>query len=460
MAGQGTSVSPFALAPNESATELILCVEPCEKASDTLANEILQVAAKMRVTAPVDAASVRATIAQASKGERARAVVAKGKQVVHGVDGRLIWSKRITSSQSEQGGRLSHYVGRLEKRIVKRDDPLAKVVPETDGTDGVDVFGRTVKAHKGKPLKIAAGANVREKDGIFYAAKDGCVACDKGKIRVEEVLYIEGDVDFETGNIDFPGAVAVKGGVLDLFRIKAGGAVEVNGLVEAAAITAVGDVEMQGGVEGKKKGVILSRGNVSAKFLVNAEVQARKDVCVETQIISSKVMSLGAVKAPEGAIAGGEVTALAGVDAETIGSETAVPTAVTAGVNYTLAGLTKAAQKIAADSQGRLDIIGAELKAIDAKPLTDETKAKRAALNEEKSSIEKAIESAAKRRDDGIDLVEKAARPVIVVRKVIYPGAVIRLGNCRTTINEAIAGPLKLVPDKATGTVRFVALGD
>jgi uncharacterized protein (DUF342 family) len=422
-------------------------------------SDVMAAIAKMKLVVPVDEAAVKAACEAAVGGTHSPVVIARGALAVPGTDGRLIWSKNLTE-RAKQTGQVSHYVGRMANRVVKTGEPLVKLVPEAPGTDGKDIYGKVLKAPKGKALRIHAGANIREDQGIYFALKDGLVTLVNGKIRVDEIFVVEDNLTFEVGNVDFPGSVIIRGGVLDLFEVKAGASIEVDGLVEGANLTAGGDIEVQGGIAGKKKGVVRCRGTLTTKFLVNAEVYAGKDVCVETQIVTSKVMVHGAVKAPEGAIAGGEVSALGGIDAETIGSESGTKTVVTAGINYTLAGLVAKTEATITEARKELAAIEKELNSVGGKDLTPEARERIGVLEAKRAEANDRIAAADKRRNDEITLTRDQAHAVIVVRKTLHPGVVVRLGDCRVTIDETINGPVKLVPDRTKNIIRFVATGD
>ena len=455
MASEAKPQRAFTLTAENQATELKLVIAPNAGPADELERNISQEAAGLAPAVALDKDALRGTCEAAAKGMQAAAVIARGVAPVNGCDGRLVWSKRITGA-SRQSGRFSHYLGRLEKRIVKKDEPLAKVFAETQGTDGKDIYGKVLKARKGKPLRVKAGANIREKDGIFYAEKDGLARLDGGKLVLDEVFSVDGNLTFEVGNINFPGSVVIGGGVLDLFEVKAGGSVEIGGLVEAAMITAGGDVEMKGGVEGKRKGVIRSRGSVNAKFLVNAEVYAEKDVCVETEIISSKVAALGAVKAPEGAIAGGEVAALGGIDAGTIGSESAAPTVVVAGAAYMLARTLNEAEAAVNEGKKELAAVDREIGSCRGMEPSAAAKDKLAKLEGAKAQIADRIARSERERARVLEFARSAARPVILVRKAIHPGVKIQLGNVKGSVHETLHGPLKVLADAANSVLRFV----
>ena len=67
-----------------------------------------------------------------------------------------------------------------------------------------------------------------------------------GKINVEPIYTIPGDVNLRTGNILFLGSVIVKGNVEDGFSVKAAGNIEVFGSVGKCLVDAEGDISPQG----------------------------------------------------------------------------------------------------------------------------------------------------------------------------------------------------------------------
>jgi len=456
VASEAQPSAHFTLSTPDHSTRVVLTISGEKRPADIMQADVSGAISKMKLAVPIDEAAVAAACEAASEGKSVEAVIAAGKPLVHGVDAKFLWSKKI-SGPSEKGGRLSHYLGRLEKRVVKAGEPLAKLVAETPGSDGLDVYGRALRAQKGKPLKIRPGLNVREQDNIFYAEKDGLVRLDDGKLLIDEIFLVEKNLDFEVGNIDFPGSVIIQGGILDLFQVKAGGSVQVGGLIEAANITAGGDVEANGGITGKRKGVIRCAGTLSAKFLINAEVYAQNDVCVETQMVTSKVMVQGSVKAPQGAIAGGEVTALGGIDVETIGSDSAAMTTVVVGVNYALADIVAETEKIVTEGKKKIAWIDSEANAAP-KNHNARMAERLKGLLAEKSTIAAQVAGAEKRRNGAVAMTRERARPVVIVRKMINPGVVIRLGDLKTTIHEPVRGPLKVIADRKTGVLRFVPI--
>ena len=85
---------------------------------------------------------------------------------------------------------------------VVQNQPLAKKIPFEDGTDGKTVTGRMIPAKSGKDTALPVGNNVHVgDDGVtIFASQNGQVVVAGGKINVEPVLTIPGDVNLKTGN--------------------------------------------------------------------------------------------------------------------------------------------------------------------------------------------------------------------------------------------------------------------
>jgi uncharacterized protein (DUF342 family) len=168
------------------------------------------------------------------------------------------------------------------------------------------------------------GKNVRmAEDGLTALAEiNGQVAISGGKIVVEPIHVINGDVNLRTGNVLFLGSVIVKGNVDDGFTVKAAGNIEVMGSVGKSVLDAEGDIIVHQGVAGKTTGVIRCGRSVWAKFIENARVEAGDLVVVSDGIIASTVLSDRKIicKGRRASIVGGRLRAVEEIDAKTLGS--------------------------------------------------------------------------------------------------------------------------------------------
>lgn len=212
---------------------------------------------------------------------------------------------------------------------------LATLTPEVRGKEGYRVSGDRILPPEVKVLRLKYAGNISlnvEGDSIVSDV-DGHVSLVDDKVFVSNVYEVV-DVDTSTGNIDFPGDVIVTGNIKTGFCVEADGNVEVKGVVEGALVKAGGNVIIARGVNGMSKGMIHAGGNVIAKFVENANINAGGYVHAEA-IIHSKVVASGdvTVTGKKGFIVGGSVKSLGNVEAKTIGSEMGGDTEIEVGVD-------------------------------------------------------------------------------------------------------------------------------
>ena len=268
-------------------------------------------------------------------------LVAVGKKPVDGKDGQIVI---IKPEQTEDGQSIADK-GKIDLRelparmrtIVKAGQTVAEIIPPTEGEEGRNVLGRVLKPKVGKPPQLKLGRNVRLiEDGKKVVAAVGgiLIAATDGTIDVNEVLNVQGDVDYSTGNIDFPGEVRIKGDVKPGFAVKAKGDVVVGGVIEAATVVSFEGSVSALGIKGREKGIVKAKEEVRAKFVENAVVEAGKAVIVDGPITNSQIKAEEKViaKGSKGVIVGGTISAGSYVEAEEIGSELGVSTHVEVGV--------------------------------------------------------------------------------------------------------------------------------
>lgn len=268
-------------------------------------------------------------------------LVAVGKKPVDGSDGQIVILKPERAEEEQTAtdrGRID--LRELPKRmrtIVKSGQPIAEIIPPTEGEEGRNVLGRVLKPKPGKPAQFKLGRNVRlVEDGkkIVSATEGILVATADGTIDVNEVLNVPGDVDYSTGNIDFPGEVHIKGDVKPGFSVKAKGDILIGGVIEAATVVSFEGSVSCLGIKGREKGMVKAKEEVQAKFIENAMVEAGKRVVVQGPITNSQIKAKEEViaKGNKGVIVGGTISAGYYVEAEEIGSELAVGTHVEVGM--------------------------------------------------------------------------------------------------------------------------------
>jgi len=202
--------------------------------------------------------------------------------------------------------------------------PLARKLPPEQGQPGRTVTGKMIPARNGKDVSVPLGRNVHMGDDgtTLIADINGLVTFISGKINVEEIFTVPGDVDPKTGNIMFLGTVIVMGNVEDGYSVKASGNIEVRGSVGKCEIVAEGDIIIHQGVAGKGGGSIQAGKNIWSKFIENASVEAGENVIVSDGLINTTIVANKKIicQGKRAAIVGGHYRACEEINAKTLGS--------------------------------------------------------------------------------------------------------------------------------------------
>lgn len=264
--------------------------------------------------------------------------VAEGTKPVNGADGRAVYNFRTTNRelhlQESKDGRVNFKELNKIENVVE-GQVLARLIPPEQGTPGQTVTGRMIPAKDGKELAPPVGANTRLADDgrTILAEINGLVKLVNGKVTVEPMYIIEGDVNVKEGNVRFLGTVIVKGSVDDGFSVSAAGDIEVMGSVGRSSLEAEGDVIVHQGIAGKGDGGVKAGGSIWSKFIENSQVEAGEMVVVSDGIINSTVFSDKRIicRGKRASIVGGHIRAAEEVDAKQLGSVAGMETLVEVG---------------------------------------------------------------------------------------------------------------------------------
>ncbi len=250
-------------------------------------------------------------------------VIAVGKSPVMGKPARLVWDVPLEPKNTEEEKRIDFKEG-LKFVPVKEGQVLVTKIPAQAGVDGRSVKGEIISS-LGEDIPLPAGSNVTvSEDGLkLLAAMDGSAYWQQGKIHIDKVLQIKGDVSYGTGNVKFNGPVVIEGDVRSGFRVEARDSIMIGGNVEAAHIySQQGDITIKYGVVGKNRAKILAGGSLTCGFIQDATIGVRGDLTVYHYIINSSVSvgGMATIKGEEGQIRGGNLTAEKGIVATVVGS--------------------------------------------------------------------------------------------------------------------------------------------
>jgi uncharacterized protein (DUF342 family) len=238
--------------------------------------------------------------------------------------------------------------GRIDYKNIDflRNAPAGTVLAvkhqRTDGIPGMSVQGRELSALRGKDKSLPIGSNTyASKDKLQVIAKtDGSISYAGGRISIQPISTISGDVSVETGNIDALGSLKVRGDVNAGYTLKVGGDLEIGGNVMDAAIESGGNVMVKGGFIGQGKGRIVAKGNVTARYVENQTIIAGGDIIIGGEAMNARMMSGNSVyfKGGKSKLVGGECTARNLIWLRDVGNETGTITVARVGYDPKLMG--------------------------------------------------------------------------------------------------------------------------
>ncbi|ABB13991.1 DUF342 domain-containing protein [Carboxydothermus hydrogenoformans] len=166
-------------------------------------------------------------------------LIARGKEPLPPVPDEIItyFTAEEEKYSVDKLGHRIYYFKSLPQ--VNEGQLLAEVKRGKPGEDGIDVFGKPVKAKGYIPVKLKAQKGAEIKDDKVYATVKGLpVRIGHTGFGVQNLLTLDRDLTYKTGNYQFVGSIKVNGNVLENVLLKAEGSVEVFGNVDSAKIYA------------------------------------------------------------------------------------------------------------------------------------------------------------------------------------------------------------------------------
>ncbi len=372
-------------------------------------------------------------------------VVAKGKLPTPGRDASIIYhfeTNNAARPELNEDGTVDFFKLNNLHQCTK-GQVLAEIIPEEKGEDGFDVYGSVMPAREVKRAAFDYGRNLeKSKDGLkLISLVDGHVSLVNNAVFVTDVYSVE-DVGTSTGNIEYHGNVEVKGNVCENFSVKTDGSVFVSGVVEGAVIEAGGDIIIARGMHGQNKGRLKAGGNVIAKFISAAEVEAAGFVEAE-QIINAKVSAGTNVNADvgKGLITGGKIVAKETVNARNIGSAMGAATIIETGTDLTSKQRLAELQKSVGDKSKAIPqmkkVLEETTKRLKAGvKLTPEQLKNARALQITLTESQAKIQEELKEIERLDKLLKNEGLSQIIIRGTMYQGVVVSISGATMTVKK------------------------
>ena len=410
-------------------------------------------------------ARVEAFLAMLSDGGEVpeRFAIAEGKAAREGTDGEFLWDESLEKKESawQDDAPVNYYT--LNSIVtVEQGRRIGTAIASTPGVDGFDVCGNIITPKK-------SPTDIQLDDTVALAPDDPCavVANVAGRpnyehrvVSIDEILLIEGDVDFAIGNVDAAVAVQITGTIRDCFSVKSKKTVSVCGAIEAADIVAQDDILVNGGIFGRRKSVVTAGRELAAKFCDEADIQAGGDVTITNGVINSHIRTEGKLIVARGALIGGQVYAREGVEVGTAGSAGCIPTKIIVGVHpdqiheaEVTSGDLIAKRELARTIREVVQPIMAQLPR-----LSPEQRERATELPIKVDAVDAKIIEEEDRQEalllEGLGI----ETPYVLVAHRIYPAVVIRIGRQQVQFEQELTGPVRIEKRKIENVTEFVAV--
>ncbi len=260
--------------------------------------------------------------------------VAEADKAVDGIDGTITYKyskDNVLAPKEDEHGFVDYKnLGLIQN--IHTNDIIAEITLPTDGTDGTDIRGVTLKAVPGKRANFTIGPGTAlSEDGLsIYAAIDGHVCFRNNTFCVDHTVTISGDVDASVGNIEFLGDIVIKGEVLEGFRVVSGKNVTVSGNVTGAEIRAGGNITIK---KGSINSSLTAHGDINCQFCEYSNISTDGNIHAQSFVICDVYCGANLTSK---ALNGGKYTVLGDTEVTYLGTKTYAPTEVIAGDNAVL----------------------------------------------------------------------------------------------------------------------------
>lgn len=412
---------------------------------------------KMKVTAPLDETLINdARTRAAADGQLVNFPIVRGTAPVLPVNGRLEWTGDYFTS-GYYIDPVTHKIDfhqKIENRAVQKDQLVVKVIPAQPGKDGRDVFGQAIKVPPAAEARLRGGPHVVWDDTAkgYRAACDGRVRLVGETLDIDEVMHIHGDVGKDTGNIAHNGQLVVDGNVESEFKIEATGNIEVKGLIYACDVTCGGNLIVHGGMNGNAGKRVTVKGDIIAKYILNATVECAGSINIQTEIFQSNIKCSGEVNCSDGRIVGGEIFAVKGITVGETGSKGNVKTSLVVGVDSSLLNEIREHSDIIDRQKDIIKKLTAVYKRLKSSWATL-TPAQKEGITEMSFNIAEAEEDIREREEKSKELRKQAYAnrdAQIVILRMVYPGASLRVADTQTGVAETLLGPVVIYQDRVS----------
>lgn len=421
------------IADDQSSATLVIAADA--DVSATNVGEIIAAIQNLKIAISQEQSATIATAFEAhrQRPERIELVIARAVAAVHGENGRVEWVRGCPHDESAGNagaspGRIDYY-NQAHYVAVNSGSLLATLRPPTPGRDGLDIYGKVLKAKSGTPATIKTDSTISiNSEGNLIAQINGILR-GQGVFWKIVPLFDVLAVNFSTGNIFFKGSVVVRGDVCDRFVVHASEDVTVQGVIGAGTIICGRNLHANCGMASDGRGSLLVAGDAMAGYLHNVHGVVRGKLLARKEIINCGLSVGQDLICDAGAVIGGSIAIGGSAVIGVLGSIKGTTTTLVFAADSALAELDEVLQAGSGE---------AGVAAFD--PLRANERIRSCALR-------------------SCEYNPAKTRPVhLTIQRNLHPGVVIRTGRSRVRIDRTMRGPIHIHGDSQGGL--FYRMGD
>lgn len=334
---------------------------------------------------------------------------------------------------------------------VQKGEYIGDIIPVVSGIPGMTLLGKEITPPKKYINDFRLGDNLFIAKSKVFSGIDGSFKIVDGLLVVSEVLQINSDVDYSTGNIDFKGDVEVVKTVREGFSIKATEDILVRESIEPADIECGNNLNVVEGIIGSDKYSILVKGSISCKHIDNCIVRAYKSVFVENSTIRSFIFCKDSlVLGKNGFIIGGHLKFQNEIEAYSIGNSSGVKTSLSLGIDYEIEDKLKGIQNSSIDIVEHMGILQNKLKIAETREEKERIKDLFLSLKNKLSSLNNYSRSL-------LAKLHRNENATLKVHGKVYPGTYIEICHISFIVKTELSN-VKFTLNKKSGEVEWSPL--
>ncbi|MBZ4668099.1 MAG: uncharacterized protein PWP07_2156 [Epulopiscium sp.] len=272
---------------------------------------------------------------------KVKILIAEGKLPVNGENSKIrMYEIKEPKPEITEDGTVNHYELNLINKVNK-GDWLGERIDATPGEPGKSILGEIIPAKPGKQFPLLYDKQSVEEvydpeKGIttLIAKKTGAVFYRQDVIYVYDCLEIEGNVSFDTGNINFDGFVNIRGSIDDNFSVEAKNDIQVLGAMGVGSVDKIysrdGCIYIRGGIAGKNKARLYCKQDLYTKFASECTIECEETVHIGFYAINCNIKAKQVIfESAHSRIIGGNIDAEIKVIAHEVGNLAETPTNIT-----------------------------------------------------------------------------------------------------------------------------------